>query len=133
MEKDCNRFLLARVKDPHRLCSLCRGKTCNIDNHCGDCHDWNDDRWNGVGEYHVKPALQRDRKKEKKVKAASSSFSFSRFSPLMPVPSFQLSTSYDSVIVTFVALSSPYVVIVPTNTYQRIKEHISPATMGTGY
>ena len=66
-----------------------------------------------MGEYHAKLALQRERQKERKAKAASSSsssfsFSFSSssgFSPSMPVP-FQLSTSYDNVILTSVALLS---------------------------
>ena len=68
-EKVCNRFLPARDKDPHRLCSSCRGKVCSISDRCGDCRDWDDEMWTKVGEYHAKLALLGERKKERKVKA----------------------------------------------------------------
>ena len=73
---------------------------CNIDNQCEDCHDWGDDMWNRVGEYHAKLPLQWERKKERKAKAASSSSSFSGFSHSVPVPLCQLSSSYDIIVIS---------------------------------
>ena len=35
--KMCNRFLPSKENDPHRLCTVCRGKTCDIEDHCEDC------------------------------------------------------------------------------------------------
>ena len=39
----CNLFFLVRDNDPHLLCMSCRGKECNVDNRCEDCHGWDDE------------------------------------------------------------------------------------------
>ena len=107
LEKVCNCFLPARDKDPHLLCSSCRGRECNIDDCCVDYHSWDDEMWHKVSDYHAKLAVQRERKKERKAKAASSSSSFSCFSSFMPVPLCELSSSStDSAVITSVASSS---------------------------
>ena len=74
------------------LCASCRGEECNIDDRCADCCDWDDEIWQHISSYHVRLAIQRERKKGRKVKAASSS-SFSGFSPSVPVPLGELSSS----------------------------------------
>ena len=104
--KVCNRFLPVRDNDPHQFCASCRGKTCNIDDRCEDCHDWTDYMWHRLGEYLAKLSVQQERKKERRAKAASSSSSFSGFSPSMPVPLCQLSSPYDNVVATSVASSA---------------------------
>ena len=102
--KVCNLFLPARDNNPHRLCTSCRGKTCNIGNRCEDCHDWMDELWHYVDKYRTKLCLQQDREKERRVKATSS-YSFWIFSlnafAFMPV-----SSSYDNTVVTSVVSSS---------------------------
>ena len=101
-EKVCNCFLPARDNDPRRLCSSCRGKECNIDDRCVDCHDWDNEMWRKVSDYHAKVAVQ----KERKAKAASSPSSFPGFLSSVPVPLCELSSSsIDSAVVTFIAFS----------------------------
>ena len=48
--KMCNCFLPARDKDPHLSCNSCRGKECNVDNCCGNCHDRDDTMWHRVSD-----------------------------------------------------------------------------------
>ena len=79
----------------------CRAKECNIDDRCSSCHDCDDEMWLQVSSYRSKLALQQ----EKKAKAASSS-SFSGFSPSLPGPLCELSSSMESVIVTSLPISS---------------------------
>ena len=83
----CNGFLLAKDNDPHCLCTSCRGKTCGLNDHCEECHDWSDERCLRVGEYCTWLTCQCNvkKKRERKAKASSSSSSFSMFSPAMPV------------------------------------------------
>ena len=90
--------MLSFDNEPHLLCVACWGKECNIDDKCGDCHDWKGEMWHKVSSYHSKLAMQRERKKERKAKAASSHSSFSGFSPSMPVPHCELSSSLKSVL-----------------------------------
>ena len=85
----CNQFLPSEENNPHRLCVSCLGKSCKCDDLCEECHDWSDDLGNRVSEYMHKLSLQREKKRERKAKAFSSS-SFSGFSPLMLVPLCQL-------------------------------------------
>ena len=81
--KVCNLFLSSKENDPRRLCCACRGKTCNLDDHCEECYDWLDDRCKSVSDYMVKLSLQQEKCERK---AEASSLSFSGFSPSMPVP-----------------------------------------------
>ena len=62
--------------------------------------------WHKVSSYHSKLAIQRERKKERKAKAAPYHSSFSGFSPSMPVPLCKLSSSVESVSVTTVPIST---------------------------
>ena len=67
--KVCNRFLPSRDSDPYCLCTSCRGKVCIIWDICKDCHDWPDEKCHRVGEYIAKLSVQRERKKERQMKA----------------------------------------------------------------
>ena len=62
-----------------------------------------------MGEYLAKLSMQREWKKDRRVKATFSS-SFSGFSPVMPVPLCQLSSPCDNIVVISVALSAAFVV-----------------------
>ena len=105
--KVCNRFLPAKGNDPHHLCTSCCGKTCSSDDRCEECHDCSDERWQHVGEYIDKLSLHREKKGERKAKASSTSFSFSGYSPAMPVPQCQLlSPSGSGIVTTTPSLSS---------------------------
>ena len=81
--KVCNRFLPTKKNDPHRLCTACRGKTCDIEDHCEDCRDWLDEKCRRLGEYLAKLSAQHEKKHKRKAKSSSSSFS--GFSSSMPV------------------------------------------------
>ena len=98
--KVCNRFLPRKENDPHRLCVACHGKSCMIDYHCEDCHDWSDDHCKRVSDYMHKLSLQRERKTK-----ASSSSSFSGFLPLMRVPLCRLPSPAGTGVVTTTPLS----------------------------
>ena len=81
----CNWFLPVRDNDPHLLCISCRGKECNNDDRCEDCHDWDNEMWQKVSAYRSELAVQHE-KKDRKAKSSSSSSSLSGFFPSMPVP-----------------------------------------------
>ena len=72
--KVCGRFLPAKDHDPHRLCVTCRGKSCNVDDQCVECHEWSEERCREVAAYAVKLSAQREKKKERKAKSSSSVF-----------------------------------------------------------
>ena len=90
--KVCNRFLLARDKDPHLLYVSCRAKKRSADDRCSNCHDWDDNIWQKVSD---KLAAQRERK----TKASFSSSSFFEFPPSMPIPLCDLSCLFDNAVV----------------------------------
>ena len=83
--KMCNRFLPSKENNPHRLCTVCRGKTYDIEDLCEDCHNWPDEKCCCVGEYLAKLSAQREKKHGRKAKA-SSSFFFFQDSPLLCLP-----------------------------------------------
>ena len=101
----CNRFSPSKENNPHRLCVPCGGKSCKINNHYEECHDWSDNLCNQVSEYMHKLLLQREKKRKRKAKAASSSSSFSGFSPSKPVILCQLPSSAGNGVVTTIPLS----------------------------
>ena len=71
--KVCNLFLPAMGNDPHCLCTSYRGKTCDIEDRCEDCHDWFGEKCRCVGEYIANLSAQREKKRERKAKTYSSS------------------------------------------------------------
>ena len=91
-------FLLSKEHDPHRLCIACRGKSYHPDDRYNECHEWSEKHCRSIAEYAEKLSLQHGRKKERKMKSSSSSFS--GFSPSMPVPLEQLSSADSRVITT---------------------------------
>ena len=60
----CNYFLPARDKDLYILCISCISKECNIDDHCCDCHDWDDTKWQRMSDNHIKLAVQREKERK---------------------------------------------------------------------
>ena len=106
--KVCNCFLPSEENNPHRLCVVCRGKSCRSDDCCEDCHNWRDNHCNWVSDYMTRLSLQQEKKHERKAKASSSSFS--GFSPSMPVPLCQLPLSAGTGVVTTTPSSSVCVV-----------------------
>ena len=112
-----------RVTNPHLLCVSCRSEECNIDDKFGDCYNWDDDIWQKVSSYNSKPAIRW----EKKAKAASS-FSFSGFSPSVPVPMCELTSSLENIVVTSVpstvqCLALLILYLFRQNTYLQNKKH----------
>ena len=101
--KVCNCFLLVTGNNSHRLCTACRGKTYDIEDCCEDCHGWPDEKSCRVGEYLAKLSAQHEKKRGKKAKVSSSSFS--GFSPSMHVPLCNLPSPVCTGVVT-AALSS---------------------------
>ena len=69
----------------------CRGKSCHLDDRCDECHDWSEERCRDVAVYADKLSVQPEKKKERKVKSSSSSFSC--FSLVKPVPLSQISSA----------------------------------------
>ena len=49
--KVCGHFLPSKDHDPHRLCMMCRGKSCQQDGRCDECHNWSEDRCREVAAY----------------------------------------------------------------------------------
>ena len=113
----CNRFLPAVDKNPHSLCTACRGKECNTDNLCGECY-----MWSKVSVYRIKLASQRE-KKERKGKVAAAS-SFSGFSSSMPVPLKCLLTSFETAVVSTVAASIDTCQVTYTALYYVFPNHV---------
>ena len=66
------------------LYTSCCGKTCNLVDRCEECHDRSDDCHQRVCEYMAKLSLQWGKKHERKASSSSD------FSPVMPVPLYQL-------------------------------------------
>ena len=79
--KVCNCFLPAKENDPHGLCTGCRGKICDIEDSCEDCHDWFDEKCRRVDEYLATLPAQCKKEHERKAKASSSSSSLFRILP----------------------------------------------------
>ena len=90
--------------DPHLLCISCRGKKCNIDDRCSNCHDWNYEMWQ-VSSYCPKLAIQVKRKKERKGERCLFFF-FLWFLPFYACSLCELSSLLESVIATPVPSTS---------------------------
>ena len=97
-------FLPSMENDSHRLCVTCLGKSYRSDDHCEECYNWSDDHCNRVSEYLAKLSLQREKRRERKAEASSSSFS--GFSPSMPVPLCRLLSSAGTGVVMTILSSS---------------------------
>ena len=93
-----NLFLPAVDKDPHSLCSICRGKGCNADGQCSNCHDWIDDMWMKLSAYRTKLAVQWE--KDRKGKAFLPPFFSGFWLSDLPIPLGELSSSFDNAVVT---------------------------------
>ena len=95
--KVCNHFLHT-MKNPHSLCSSCRGKEYIVDGRGSDCHDWTDGLWTKVSAYRAKLAIQWEKKEERKAKSSSPSFSCflpsNLLIPLSELPSFDNAVTY---------------------------------------
>ena len=81
-------FFALQGARPRPPSPLCWGKSCTFDDRCEECHDCPDERCRTIANYIEKLSLQCERKKERKTKLSSSSFS--GFSPSMLVPLGQL-------------------------------------------
>ena len=110
----CNRFLPSKENNTPCLCVTCRGKSCNLDDRCEECHDGPDYRCKRVSEYMVKLSLQCEMC-ERQAKASSSSFS--GFSCSMPVSLCQLPSPAGTGVVTttpsFTACAATYLAAAP--------------------
>ena len=80
-----------------------------LHNRCEECHDWSDKHCLHVGEYMAKLSVQREKKRERKAKASSSSFS--GFFLAMLVPLCQLPSPVGS----GVMMTTPLLTVCPVS------------------
>ena len=84
--KICNHFLPAKDKSSHWLCSNCHGKIYSADDHCSDCHNWTDEKWEKASVFHEQLAIQWEERKRKVNSSSSSSFLCFSSPSVMPIP-----------------------------------------------
>ena len=128
--KVCTRFLPAKDKDPHLLCTNCRHKECNAEDLCGECHNWSDEMWIKVIDFISKLAAQREKKEERKVKSSSLSGFLSSKSILLS----ELSGSLDSAGISTVASSTSLCTVTYAMSSQvvLVRPFISPTVSVSG-
>ena len=76
--------------------------------HCADCHDWTDEKWEKASAYHEKLAIQHVKKEERKEVKSSFSFPFSGFSSpsVIPIPISNITFDSFDIVITITNASS---------------------------
>ena len=52
--RKCGAHMSPVVKDPHPMCTRCRGRNCTRDSTCSSCKDWSLDQWTAFDSFNAR-------------------------------------------------------------------------------
>ena len=125
--KACNRFLPAKDKDSHELCTVLVA-LASLMIFLNSCHDWSGERWEKVTHHHEKLTIHYEKRGRKAGSKCSSSF-FSGFTPsILPIPLLSIDanpSSFNVVVTTMIYSSDGAITYVTTSPIRSSKSHLS--------